>query len=69
MRGTCCGGGRHFDHPVWGGPGWKVFLDSVPDIERTNGYVELNPVKARRPPQAWEFVTQYDGWPLRVRRR
>ncbi|MEO6437163.1 MAG: hypothetical protein ABIP55_15590, partial [Tepidisphaeraceae bacterium] len=21
------------DHPVWGGPGWKVFLDSTDDIQ------------------------------------
>jgi REP element-mobilizing transposase RayT len=59
---------RKFDHPVWGGPGWKVFLDSVEDIERTIRYIELNPVKARLPEQQWEFVTPYDGWPLRGKR-
>ncbi len=52
------------DHPVWGGPGWKVFLDYPDDIRRTNGYVQDNPVKARRPAQAWGFVKEYDGWPL-----
>ena len=55
------------NHPVWGGPGWKVYLFDEGDIERTVRYVELNPVKARRPAQAWPFVVEYDGWlPPRV---
>jgi REP element-mobilizing transposase RayT len=29
---------REFDHPVWGGHGWKVFLDHPDDIRRTVGY-------------------------------
>jgi len=33
------------DHPVWGGPGWKVFLDSPDDIRRTIGYIDDNPLK------------------------
>lgn len=54
---------RHGEnHPVWGGPGWKVFLFTQGDVTRTNRYVNLNPEKARRPPQCWEFVTEYDGW-------
>lgn len=53
---------RSADHPVWGGPGWKVFLDSQQDIERTIHYVEQNPVKIGRPMQHWEFVKSYDGW-------
>ena len=52
------------DHPVWGGPGWKVFLDHPGDIRRTNDYVEANPDKLRQPRQLWDFVTPYDGWPL-----
>jgi hypothetical protein len=55
---------REPDHPVWGGPGWKVFLDHPDEIRRTIPYVEENPIKIRRPPQAWDFVTEYDGWPL-----
>jgi REP element-mobilizing transposase RayT len=62
-------GVRHWDHPVWGGPGWKVFLDSVEDIERTVGYVFENPVKAHQPAQQYAFVAPYDGWPLHHRRR
>lgn len=54
---------RHGEnHPVWGGPGWKVFLFTRGDIVRTNRYVELNPEKARRAAQHWEFVTMYDSW-------
>lgn len=49
-------------HPVWGGPGWKVFLNTQRDIERTIRYIENNPVKARMAPQVWGFVTNYDGW-------
>ena len=54
--------GRANEHPVWGGPGWKVFLESREDIERTIGYIDDNPRKARLPAQAWKFVTRYDGW-------
>ncbi|OYW15876.1 MAG: hypothetical protein B7Z55_14690, partial [Planctomycetales bacterium 12-60-4] len=49
-------------HPVWGGPGWKVFLNNQRDVERTIRYIEDNPLKARMAPQSWEFVTSYDGW-------
>ena len=62
-------GFRGEDHPVWGGPGWKVFLDSTDDIWRTIPYVEDNPVKARLPRQSYPFVTPYDNWPLRGRGR
>ncbi|MBL7221588.1 MAG: transposase [Phycisphaerae bacterium] len=55
---------RSSDHPVWGGPGWKVFLDHPDDIRRTIRYVRDNPIKLRRPAQQWAFVTEYDGWPL-----
>lgn len=51
-------------HPVWGGPGWKVFLDHPDEIRRTIRYVENNPVKWKLPRQRWEFVKGYDGWPL-----
>jgi REP element-mobilizing transposase RayT len=53
---------RPADHPVWGGPGWKVFLEARDDIERTIRYIEDNPVKARLPLQKWGFVVPYDGW-------
>ena len=55
-------GRRSPEHPVWGGPGWKVFLETRADIERTMRYIRENPLKARRPAQAWEFVQPYDGW-------
>ncbi len=53
---------RPGDHPVWGGPGWKVFLETAEEIRRTIRYIEENPIKARRPSQRWPFVQLYDGW-------
>jgi REP element-mobilizing transposase RayT len=55
---------RDLEHPVWGGPGWKVFLDHPTDIWRTIPYVENNPLKMRLPRQKFDFVTPYDNWPL-----
>ncbi len=55
---------RRFDHPVWGGPGWKVFLDHPDEIRRTIKYIEANPGHMGLPAQRWSFVTAYDGWPL-----
>ena len=55
---------RTADHPVWGGPGWKVFLDRPDAVRRTVGYIEANPVKWGLPAQTWPFVKKYDGWPL-----
>jgi REP element-mobilizing transposase RayT len=55
---------RPTNHPVWGGPGWKVFQDHPDDIRRTIKYIDDNPLPLRMPRQQWEFVTPYDGWPL-----
>jgi REP element-mobilizing transposase RayT len=55
-------GYRAFTHPVWGGPGWKVFLQTSQDIEQVIYYIEQNPVKIGRPAQRWSFVKSYDGW-------
>jgi REP element-mobilizing transposase RayT len=60
-------GARPDDHPTWGGPGWKVFLDEPPEVRRTVKYVEENPIKMRLPRQNWSFVTTYDNWPLHKR--
>jgi REP element-mobilizing transposase RayT len=54
--------GRNADHPVWGGPGWKVYLNTSDDIKRVIEYIWQNPIKARRPPQSWPFIVPYDGW-------
>lgn len=54
----------NFEHPVWGGHGWKVFLDRPDDIRRTMKYVRDNPIPFRTPVQEWPFVAPYDGWPL-----
>jgi REP element-mobilizing transposase RayT len=62
-RGMVLGLGRRAaEHPVWGGPGWKVYLSSREDVVRTVRYIEENPPRAGRPPQHWPFVQEYDGW-------
>lgn len=55
-------GRRPVTHPVWGGPGWKVFLNTRDDFIRIEDYIRKNPIKAGRPAQHWNFVKQYDGW-------
>ena len=55
-------GRRAPTHPVWGSPGWKVFLYRHDDFLRVSDYIRKNPVKAGRPPQFWGFVKGYDGW-------
>lgn len=54
-------GRRSVVHPVWGGPGWKVFLDKPERIVGCIEYIEENPEKAGRPRQVWDFVTKYRG--------
>jgi REP element-mobilizing transposase RayT len=53
---------RDPEHPVWGGPGWKVFLYTQDDLRRIVHYIEQNPIKAGRAAQSWDFVKPYDGW-------
>jgi REP element-mobilizing transposase RayT len=53
---------REPEHPVWGGPGWKVFLYTPDDIRRIVRYIQDNPRKGGLPPQPWDFVRPYDGW-------
>jgi REP element-mobilizing transposase RayT len=53
---------RGDNHPVWGGPGWKVYLENIADMERTIKYIEDNPIEIGRPRQHWDFVRAYDGW-------
>jgi REP element-mobilizing transposase RayT len=53
---------RGIDHPVWGGPGWKVFLNTPFDMHRIVRYIENNPMKIGLPKQQWPFVKVYDGW-------
>lgn len=51
-------------HPVISSRPYKVFLYTPEDVWRRIRYVEENPVKEGRPRQHWEFVAQYDNWPL-----
>jgi REP element-mobilizing transposase RayT len=61
-------GTRPLDHPVWGGPGWKVYLETRDDITRTIVYIGKNFVQFGLPEQTWPFVKPYDGWlPAQVR--
>jgi REP element-mobilizing transposase RayT len=55
-------GKRALTHPVWGGPGWKVFLYKPEDFVRVVEYIRQNPIKMGRPEQKWAFVKKYDGW-------
>jgi hypothetical protein len=55
---------RDLNHPDWGGPGWKVFLDHPDEIGRTIDYVEENPLVIGQSALHHEFVKDYDGWPL-----
>lgn len=55
-------GRRAITHPVWGGPGWKVFLNTRKDMEGRVKYIRGNPIKAGRAEQHWPFVKEYDGW-------
>jgi REP element-mobilizing transposase RayT len=55
-------GRRAPTHPVWGGPGWRVFLYRQEDFVRVIAYIQNNPVKIGRPAQHWSFVKRYDGW-------
>jgi REP element-mobilizing transposase RayT len=53
---------RESTHPVWGGPGWKVFLYNQDDFRRVIDYIHKNPLKIGLPAQHWDFVKAYDGW-------
>ena len=53
---------RGEEHPVWGGPGWVVFLETPADIRRVVRYVAQNPVKIGWPMQRWDWVAEYDSW-------
>jgi REP element-mobilizing transposase RayT len=56
-------GTRRPTHPVWTkGPGWKGFLNTARDFERTIGYIRANPAEIGWAEQVWDFVTPYDGW-------
>jgi len=48
-----CGRPRSFgdlEHPIWGGPGWKVFPDHPDDIRRTIRYICGNPMEPSEHP-------------------
>jgi hypothetical protein len=46
--------------PVWGGPGWKVFLYEPGRVREAVAYVERNPEKEGKPRQHWSFVVAFE---------
>jgi len=55
-------GRRPVNHPVWAGPGWKVFLNTRKDIENRITYIQENPIKVGRPAQLCDVIQEYHGW-------
>jgi REP element-mobilizing transposase RayT len=51
-------------HPIWTLGGWKVFLDHPAEVRRTIRYIRSNPGKEGLEEQTWDFVKDYDDWPL-----
>jgi len=47
--------------PVWGGPGWRVYLNTPGEVRRAVEYVEGNPIREGLPWQCWWFVKSYEG--------
>ena len=44
----CRASPRKPDHPVWGGQGWKVYLETRADMQRTITYIRKNLIHAGR---------------------
>jgi hypothetical protein len=51
-------------HPLWAQRPYSVFCHTPDDIRRVIAYIEGNPEKEGLPPQRWDFVKPYDGWPF-----
>jgi REP element-mobilizing transposase RayT len=45
---------------VWTHRAWKVFIDSMDDLERVVEYVEQNPLKEGKPERHWSFVRAWE---------
>ena len=65
-EGTGSDGGRH---TPWVEGCWVVYLDTADAVARAVGYVEGNPAKEGKPPQAWSFVRPYPASPDAPRER
>lgn len=53
-------------HPVWSNRIYKVYLFTPEDVLTRIRYIEQNPAKEGSQPQQWDFVSGYDGWPIRA---
>ena len=47
----------HLPKTPWAAGSWKVFLEDKDAIASAARYIEMNPIKAGREPQHWDFVT------------
>jgi REP element-mobilizing transposase RayT len=50
-------------HPVWSSRPHSVYLNTPSEVVSRVDYVQKNPEKEGLPPQHWDFVKAYDGWP------
>ena len=47
----------HLGETPWTKGSWKVFIEDRETIASAARYIEMNPIKAGRKPQHWDFVT------------
>ncbi|MDP6047003.1 MAG: transposase, partial [Phycisphaerae bacterium] len=47
----------NLDKTLWAKDAWKVFIEDAETIASAARYIEMNPIKAGREPQHWDFVT------------
>jgi hypothetical protein len=57
------------DHPVWSLRPYTVFLNQPIEVHGRVDYIGKNPEKEGLARQDWEFVREYNGWPLHKRGR
>lgn len=55
--------------PIWAERPYSVYLHTAEDVRRVVRYIQTNPKKHGLQDQEWEFVKEYDGWPLHKRGR
>jgi hypothetical protein len=52
------------NHPLWANRPYSVYLYTSDDIRRTNNYIQQNPEKENLPPQTYDWLQPYTGWPF-----
>ncbi len=56
-------------HPIWAARPNSKYCLSTQQIRAVIDYIRGNPAKHTLPNQSWEFVKEYNGWPLHKRKR